>query len=89
MRTVKRETGGASLTNEYVINKPVTVVPKVVDVGENENGAVMFYLDNNEAMTKLRYISMYGEPMPEKKGEIKHQHYKGPNPDRTKINFKK
>ena len=84
MITVKRETGGASLTNEYVINKPVTIVPKVVDVGENENGAVLFYLDNNEAMTKLRYISMYGEPMPNEKGKVKPQGYKGKNVDKTK-----
>jgi len=88
MRTEITETGGNSRTHEFRPEVEVKVVPNIVGKGVNENGFTLFFLDTGEVMTEIRYIHEYGPPKKKGNDKIKPQHYKGPNPDRTKINFK-
>lgn len=87
MRTTRKYIGGISPTTDFVINKPITVVPKVIESFIDDDGNVQHNLDNGITMTASRYEAMFGRPLI--KGEIKPKNHKGDNPDRTKINFKK
>lgn len=85
---MKREinyTGGNSLSVDFKAEVTATIVPKITGRGVNENGFTLLFLDTGEAMTELRYTSKYGPPKTKGNDKIKPQHYKGPNPDRTKI----